>query len=102
MSNVPKGPGQVEMPHARRPVPRTMPPGPPPKGPGAATPARMSVKDDSPTTIAIRAIQREAQVKLLDELIRECDPYNWSSPDEADAIANFREVLRDKRVELTT
>jgi hypothetical protein len=39
---------------------------------------------------------------LLDELISECDPYNWSSPDEADAIANFREILRDKRTDLTT
>jgi hypothetical protein len=58
--------------------------------------------DDSPTTVAIRAIQREAQVKLLDELINECDPYNWSSPDEADAISNFREILRDKRKDLVS
>lgn len=102
MSNVPKGPGQVEMPRARRPVPRATPPGPPPKGPGAATPARTSAESESPTSVAIRAIQREAQLKLLDELISECDPYNWSSPDEADAIANFREILRDKRTDLTT
>ena len=45
-------------------------------------------------------IQRQAKLGLLDELINECDPYNWSSPDEADAIGNFRETLRDKRKEI--
>lgn len=86
-----RGPGQVQVrPDAPLITPKSKPPAAPPK------------QDESPTAVAIKAIQREAQIKLLDELIRECDPYNWSSPDEADAIANFREILKDKRTQLTT
>jgi hypothetical protein len=60
----------------------------------------MSVEDDSPTTVAIRAIQREAQVKLLDELIREFDPYNYWTEDATGAVMGIVETLKSKREEL--
>jgi len=60
------------------------------------------MSDESPTAVAIKAIQREAQIKLLDELIREFDPYNYFDDKAADTAASIVETLKMRRVELTT
>lgn len=71
-----------------------------PKLPKTGTASGVRPADESPTAVAIKAIQREAQLTLLDELIREMDPYNyWDEPESA-AMARAVESLKDKRREI--